>query len=178
MLGAGACRPSAVAGGLAVRCCRDGGGFCDGGHSVRAAVYPQVLRIARLAGAEVREDVEVDLESAAHTAAGWFGGADPQSELAGLLGAVDPTAAARFADRVLGPLATAPRAWMVTLRTAARLGQTGEPVATELGVHRHTVRAHMKKLGDLLGRDLHDPEQLRLVHVALQLRERSLTDRM
>lgn len=154
------------------------------GDSATAAIlcgpraYPQVLRIARLAGAEVREDAEVDLESAAHTAAGWFGGADPQSELAGLLGAVDPTAAARFADRVLGPLATAPRSWMVTLRTAARLGQTGEPVAAELGVHRHTVRAHMKKLGDLLGRDLHDPEQLRLVHVALQLRERSLTNRM
>ena len=94
------------------------------------------------------------------------------------MGSVDPTAAARFADRVLGPLAKAPPAWMVTLRAAARQGQTGEPVAAELGLHRHTVRAHLKKLGDLLGRDLHDPEQLRLVHVALQLRERSLTNRM
>lgn len=154
------------------------------GDDVAAAVlcspraYPQVLQAARWARAEILEDVEADLESAAQTAAGWFGGGDPQAELANLLGALDADIAARFAGRLLGPLAAAPAAWTATLRTAARLGQTGEATAAELGLHRHTVRTHLKKLGELLGRDLQDPEQLRLMHVAFQLRERSLTNRM
>jgi purine catabolism regulator len=33
----------------------------------------------------------------------------------------------------------------------------GDPAAKALGIHRHTLRARMKKAAELLGRDLDDP---------------------
>ncbi|WP_219471653.1 PucR family transcriptional regulator [Nonomuraea rhizosphaerae] len=77
----------------------------------------------------------------------------------GLLGLLDPAAAQAFAAALLDPLTRyGSRADLVeSLR--AYLGSNGhwDAAAQRLGVHRHTLRYRMKRVTELLGRDLDDP---------------------
>ncbi|MBB3727627.1 PucR family transcriptional regulator [Nonomuraea dietziae] len=77
----------------------------------------------------------------------------------GLLALLDPAAAHAFSSALLAPLNEyGSRADLVeSLR--AYLGANGhwDAAAQRLGVHRHTLRYRMKRVSELLGRDLDDP---------------------
>ncbi|MQY04080.1 PucR family transcriptional regulator [Actinomadura macrotermitis] len=75
----------------------------------------------------------------------------------GLLGLVDPGAARAFADALLAPLRAEDPALIDSLRAYVQVNGQGETAARALGVHRHTLRARMRKATELLGRDLDDP---------------------
>jgi PucR family transcriptional regulator, purine catabolism regulatory protein len=79
----------------------------------------------------------------------------------GIGGLLDPTATAAFAEAVLAPLAAADRAGPGDLVESLRVwlaahGQW-EPAAARLGVHRHTLRKRIRRVEELLGRDLDSP---------------------
>ncbi|MEV0352644.1 PucR family transcriptional regulator [Nonomuraea sp. NPDC050680] len=77
----------------------------------------------------------------------------------GLLALLDPAAAQAFAAALLAPLTRyGSRAdLMESLR--AYIGSNGhwDAAAQRLGIHRHTLRYRMKRVTELLGRDLDDP---------------------
>ncbi|MFI6483944.1 PucR family transcriptional regulator [Nonomuraea sp. NPDC050663] len=77
----------------------------------------------------------------------------------GLLSVLDPVASRAFARSLLAPLAEyGSRADLVeSLR--AYLGSNGhwDNAAQHLGIHRHTLRYRMRRVAELLGRDLEDP---------------------
>ncbi|WP_374197211.1 PucR family transcriptional regulator [Nonomuraea sp. NEAU-A123] len=77
----------------------------------------------------------------------------------GLLGLLDPATAQAFASALLAPLTRyGSRADLIeSLR--AYLGSNGhwDAAAQRLGIHRHTLRYRMKRVTELLGRDLDDP---------------------
>ncbi|WP_435875121.1 PucR family transcriptional regulator [Nonomuraea fuscirosea] len=77
----------------------------------------------------------------------------------GLLGLLDPAAAQAFSAAVLAPLtAYGSRADLVaSLRAYLEGNGHWETAAQRLGVHRHTLRYRMRRVSDLLGRDLDDP---------------------
>ncbi|MFG1827309.1 PucR family transcriptional regulator [Microbispora bryophytorum] len=83
------------------------------------------------------------------------------SELAGrgLLSLLDPAAAASFAAAILAPLREyGSRADLVeSLRAYLASNGHWDAAAQRLGVHRHTLRYRMKRVSELLGRDLDDP---------------------
>jgi purine catabolism regulator len=72
----------------------------------------------------------------------------------GLLQLIDPQASRGFAEALLAPLDQPLRE---SLRAYLAANGQGDPAAKALGIHRHTLRARMKKAADLLGRDLDDP---------------------
>jgi PucR family transcriptional regulator, purine catabolism regulatory protein len=79
----------------------------------------------------------------------------------GLSGLLDPAATAAFAEAVLAPLAAADRAGPGDLVESLRVwlaahGQW-EPAAARLGVHRHTLRKRIRRVEELLGRELDSP---------------------
>ncbi|MEU7746274.1 PucR family transcriptional regulator [Nonomuraea sp. NPDC049158] len=77
----------------------------------------------------------------------------------GLLTLLDPAAAQAFASALLAPLSRyGSRADLIeSLR--AYIGSNGhwDAAAQRLGIHRHTLRYRMKRVTELLGRDLDDP---------------------
>ncbi|MFI7150757.1 PucR family transcriptional regulator [Nonomuraea sp. NPDC050022] len=77
----------------------------------------------------------------------------------GLLTLLDPAAAQAFAAALLAPLTRyGSRADLIeSLR--AYIGSNGhwDAAAQRLGIHRHTLRYRMKRVTELLGRDLDDP---------------------
>ncbi|GAA1674540.1 hypothetical protein GCM10009733_084390 [Nonomuraea maheshkhaliensis] len=77
----------------------------------------------------------------------------------GLLGLLDPAAAQAFSAAVLAPLtAYGSRADLVaSLRAYLEGNGHWETAAQRLGVHRHTLRYRMRRVTELLGRDLDDP---------------------
>lgn len=77
----------------------------------------------------------------------------------GLLGLLDPAAAQAFSAAVLAPLAGyGSRADLVaSLRAYLESNGHWDAAAQRLGVHRHTLRYRMKRVAELLGRDLDDP---------------------
>ncbi|MEU8396276.1 PucR family transcriptional regulator [Nonomuraea sp. NPDC048892] len=77
----------------------------------------------------------------------------------GLLGLLDPAAAQAFSAAVLAPLtAYGSRADLVaSLRAYLEGNGHWETAAQRLGVHRHTLRYRMRRVAELLGRDLDDP---------------------
>ncbi|MCK2237102.1 MULTISPECIES: PucR family transcriptional regulator [unclassified Crossiella] len=79
----------------------------------------------------------------------------------GLLGLLDPRRAAAFAEALLSPLSTHDATGRGDLLTSLRawLGHHGQwdPAAQQLGVHRHTLRNRMRRVADLLGKDLESP---------------------
>nr|WP_185071660.1 PucR family transcriptional regulator [Nonomuraea jabiensis] len=83
------------------------------------------------------------------------------AELAGqgLLGLLDRAAAQAFATALLAPLtAYGSRADLVeSLRAYLDSNGHWDAAAQRLGVHRHTLRYRMKRVTELLGRDLDDP---------------------
>ncbi|MEO3788579.1 PucR family transcriptional regulator [Nonomuraea sp. B10E15] len=83
------------------------------------------------------------------------------AELAGqgLLGLLDQADAQAFSAALLAPLAGyGSRAGLVeSLRAYLENNGHWDAAAQRLGVHRHTLRYRMKRVAELLGRDLDDP---------------------
>jgi PucR family transcriptional regulator, purine catabolism regulatory protein len=94
----------------------------------------------------------------------------------GLLGLVDPQAADGFADAVLAPLTASPAAEDLLASLDAWLGRHGQwdSAASQLGVHRHTLRHRMRRVEQLLGRSLDDPAVR--MELWFALRRRALRD--
>ena len=91
----------------------------------------------------------------------------------GVAGLIDPAAGRAFADSLLGGLVERDRTGrgdlLASLRIwLAHLGQW-DPAATELGIHRHTLRNRMNAAADILGRDLDSPGTRSELWLALQL---------
>ncbi|WP_460369507.1 helix-turn-helix domain-containing protein, partial [Actinocorallia lasiicapitis] len=63
-------------------------------------------------------------------------------------------AATALADQILAPLDATLRA---SLRAYLAANGQGDPAARALGVHRHTLRHRMKRVAELLNRDLDAP---------------------
>ncbi|MFE3453059.1 PucR family transcriptional regulator [Nonomuraea sp. NPDC059194] len=77
----------------------------------------------------------------------------------GLLALLDPAAAGAFAAALLAPLTEyGSRADLIeSLRAYLTANGHWDAAAQRLGVHRHTLRYRMKRVSELLGRDLDDP---------------------
>jgi purine catabolism regulator len=95
----------------------------------------------------------------------------------GLVGLVDQEAGRGFADALLGPLERRERGDLVASVRAwlAHHGQWDAAAGT-LGVHRHTLRYRMRRVEELLGRSLDDPDLRAELWVALAVRDRDSTD--
>ncbi|GII55205.1 hypothetical protein Pth03_35940 [Planotetraspora thailandica] len=95
------------------------------------------------------------------------------AELAGegLIGLLDPDAAAAFAAALLAPLREyGSRADLVeSLRAYLASNGHWDAAAQRLGIHRHTLRYRMKRVSELLGRDLEDPAARAELWIALCL---------
>jgi purine catabolism regulator len=89
----------------------------------------------------------------------------------GLLSLLDPDAAASFADALLAPLREyGSRADLVeSLRAYLACNGHWDAAAQRLGVHRHTLRYRMRRVSELLGRDLDDPAARAELWIALCL---------
>lgn len=72
-----------------------------------------------------------------------------------VLDLLDPPVARAFADTLLAPLRK--EDLVETVRAYVAANGQGEAAARALGVHRHTLRARMRKAAELLGRDPDDP---------------------
>ncbi|WP_405084168.1 PucR family transcriptional regulator [Microbispora sp. NBC_01389] len=112
------------------------------------------------AGGGPRLDLAVGLDQARRALAS----ASPVArftELAGqgLLSLLDPDAAASFAAAILAPLREYGSRADLVASLRAYLASNGhwDAAAQRLGVHRHTLRYRMKRVSELLGRDLDDP---------------------
>ncbi|TDD17024.1 PucR family transcriptional regulator, partial [Nonomuraea diastatica] len=83
------------------------------------------------------------------------------TELAGqgVLGLLDQADAQAFSAALLAPLTGyGSRAGLVeSLRAYLESNGHWDAAAQRLGVHRHTLRYRMKRVAELLGRDLDDP---------------------
>ncbi len=86
----------------------------------------------------------------------------------------DPLERIGFADAVLSPLDASDRAQGTELaRTlAVYLDRTSniEAAAQELGIHRHTMRARLRRIGELTGRSLSDSADLLELWLACEFR--------
>ncbi|GAA0407162.1 PucR family transcriptional regulator [Microbispora corallina] len=89
----------------------------------------------------------------------------------GLLSLIDPAAAASFAAALLAPLREyGSRADLVeSLRAYLASNGHWDAAAQRLGVHRHTLRYRMRRVAELLGRDLDDPAARAELWIALCL---------
>ncbi|MBB4705478.1 purine catabolism regulator [Sphaerisporangium siamense] len=93
----------------------------------------------------------------------------------GLLSLVDPGLLEGFASSLLAPLREyGSRADLVeSLRAYLACNGHWDAAAQRLGVHRHTLRYRMRRVGDLLGRDLDDPASRAELWIALSAPERA-----
>ncbi len=91
----------------------------------------------------------------------------------GVVGLLDADAARGFADALLGPLEARDRGDLVA-SVRAYLAHHGQwdAAATTLGIHRHTLRYRMRRVEELLGRSLDDPDLRVDLWVALAVRDR------
>ena len=89
---------------------------------------------------------------------------------AGMLAALDPEVARGLARTLLAPLAG--RKGDLVDSLAAWLGRHGQwdTAAADLGVHRHTLRYRMRRVEELLGRSLDDPDLRAELWLALRIR--------
>lgn len=96
---------------------------------------------------------------------------------AGLVGLVDPEVARGFSESLLEPLAARDRGDLVASVRAwlAHHGQW-DAAATSLGVHRHTLRYRIRRVEELLGRSMDDPDLRAELWVALAVRDRDAVD--
>ncbi|MDF2706907.1 MAG: PucR family transcriptional regulator [Nonomuraea muscovyensis] len=89
------------------------------------------------------------------------GGVVRYADLAGqgLLRLLDPAAAQAFSAALLAPLVRHGARADLLESLRAYLGSNGhwDAAAQRLGVHRHTLRYRMRRVAELLGRDLDDP---------------------
>jgi purine catabolism regulator len=96
----------------------------------------------------------------------WYG----QLAADGMLAALDTDAARGVADALLAPLEG--RKGDLVRSLASWLGHHGQwdTAAAELGVHRHTLRYRMRRVEELLGRSLDDPDLRAELWLALRVR--------
>ncbi len=110
--------------------------------------------------------------SAAHAGARHQAGVRWYGELAaeGMLGALDHESASLVADAMLAPLDG--RKGDLVRSLAAWLARHGQwdAAAADLGVHRHTLRYRMRRVEELLGRSLDDPDLRAELWLALRVR--------
>ncbi|MFI6513098.1 PucR family transcriptional regulator [Streptosporangium sp. NPDC050855] len=87
----------------------------------------------------------------------------------GLLSLIDPGTAAAFSSALLAPLVGhGSRADLLgSLRAYLECNGHWDAAAQRLGVHRHTLRYRMRRVADLVGRDLDDPAVRAELWVAL-----------
>ncbi|WP_309237069.1 PucR family transcriptional regulator [Actinomadura sp. BRA 177] len=85
----------------------------------------------------------------------------------GVLGLLEPDLAHAFADTLLAPLRE--EGLVETVRAYVAANGQGEAAARALGVHRHTLRARMRKATELLGRDPDDPAVRAELWIALAI---------
>ncbi len=95
----------------------------------------------------------------------------------GLMGLVDADAGRGFADALLGPLEARERGDLVASVRAwlAHHGQW-DAAAQSLGIHRHTLRYRMRRVEELLGRSVDDPDLRAELWVALAVRDRDAVE--
>jgi hypothetical protein len=117
------------------------------------------------AAARSREQADQALAAARRT-----GGVLHYADLPGqgLLALLDPGAARGFAESLLAPLDDPEL--LDSLRAYLAANGQGEAAARALGVHRHTLRYRMRKVAELLGRDLDDPAVRAELWIALSVR--------
>ncbi len=118
----------------------------------------------------------VDLADAVDQAERALAAAAPVARFAdlageGLLSLLDPVAAASFAAALLAPLrGYGSRADLIeSLRAYLACNGHWDAAAQRLGVHRHTLRYRMKRVSELIGRDLDDPAARAELWFALSL---------
>ncbi|MDH2425252.1 PucR family transcriptional regulator [Sphaerisporangium sp. TRM90804] len=158
-------------------------GFTAPWESLVIAVVPEDLadQAERAAGAAGRAGVgtPVGLDEVAtgfDQARRALASASPVARFAelagqGLLSLVDPALLAGFATALLAPLREyGSRADLVeSLRAYLACNGHWDAAAQRLGVHRHTLRYRMRRVGELLGRDLDDPAARAELWVALSV---------
>ncbi|MFC6084387.1 PucR family transcriptional regulator [Sphaerisporangium aureirubrum] len=127
--------------------------------------------------APVRQDELATGLDQARLALGSAGPVTRFADLAGqgLLSLVDPGLLSGFATSLLAPLREyGSRADLVeSLRAYLACNGHWDAAAQRLGVHRHTLRYRMRRVGELLGRDLDDPAVRAELWVALSARPRA-----
>lgn len=87
----------------------------------------------------------------------------------GLVSLVDPAVLSAFSTSLLAPLREyGSRADLVeSLRAYLACNGHWDAAAQRLGIHRHTLRYRMRRVGELLGRDLDDPASRAELWIAL-----------
>ncbi len=93
----------------------------------------------------------------------------------GLLAAVDPQAGQAFAESLLAPLEGRRGDLVGSLAAWLRHHGSWDAAAAELGVHRHTLRDRMRRVEELLGRPLDDPDLRAEAWLAIRLRTMDTT---
>lgn len=143
----------------------------DEGVLVIGDDVPGVTRLAErisglYAGVASTADIEVGYRQAQQAADAARTAGKPvlrydEHAAGGLLGLLEPEAALAFADQVLAPLRDHDAAGRGELLTSLRcwLEHNGhaDRAATQLGVHRHTLRNRLAKVTQLIDRDLDSP---------------------
>ncbi|WP_049568878.1 PucR family transcriptional regulator [Nonomuraea sp. SBT364] len=106
-------------------------------------------------------ELRAGIDQAVRAYDGSRGGVLRFAELAGqgLVGLLDPAVAQAFAAAQLGPLTAygARPDLVASLRAYLECNGHWDAAAQRLGVHRHTLRYRMRRVAELLGRDLDDP---------------------
>ncbi|GGL21106.1 PucR family transcriptional regulator [Planomonospora parontospora] len=122
------------------------------------------------------EELRTGIEQADRALASARGPAGPVVRFAdlagrGLLALLDAGAAAAFSSALLAPLREyGSRADLVeSLRAYLACNGHWDAAAQRLGVHRHTLRYRMRRVAELLGRDLDDPAVRAELWVALSV---------
>lgn len=148
---------------------------------VDPASAEEVARAAGAAGISepcTYEDLRAGMEQARRACERAGGRVLRFAELAGqgLLTLVEPEAARAFATALLAPLAAyGSRADLVeSLRAYLESNGHWDAAAQRLGVHRHTLRYRMRRVAELLGRDLDDPGTRAELWFALEAADQSL----
>jgi purine catabolism regulator len=118
-------------------------------------------------GAQLRAALDQARSLAARSRSGVLRAGAAAPSLLDLLG---PQVAAAFADAVLAPVAAQPDGAALEQTLRAYLAAHGGLAAASgtLGVHRHTLRARLRRVAGLLGRDLDDPATRAELWVALE----------
>lgn len=133
-----------------------------------------VDRVAEVTGLDELFAKMIPLSQVHHTWTVWRTQHEASnSDVRALLSSIDESAARRFTDRILGGLLAAKdgQDLLLTLRAFIAAGGVRDTVATDLGIHRHTVRARMAKIEKILDRDLSRSESVQAVALALELAE-------
>lgn len=153
--------PAAAADALARSAAATLGGMPEIGVGPVASTLEEVGAAARRARAALAVGRRIRPDAAVH-----------DHEEAGVYAvlAASPLDAHLYIERALGPLLLpGRRALLETLAVHVRTDGAAT-TAERLGVHRHTIAHRLRRIGELLGADLGDPDELHRLWLALTLR--------